>query len=139
LRKLEPALLVKVGKSSSVWIYLLLLHVLSFVSVMLISSVLWLKVGLLIAISISTVFYYYRYQSDYNGFSIKHSSEFAWQWFETGQEPVTLTILKSTVITQWGIVLHVQIDKNYRYFLILADSVDSESYRKLQVRLKIDA
>jgi len=139
LKKSEPALLVKVGKSRSLGFFLLLLHALSLVSIMLMSTVLWIKIGLLIVISINAVFYYYRYQSHYDGFSIKHSSEFAWQWFKAQQEPVTLTILKSTVITQWGVVLHVKIDKQYRYFLILADSVDSESYRQLQVRLKIDA
>jgi len=139
LKKSEPALLVKVGKSPSLWFYLLLLHGLSFVAVMLISDVIWLKVSLLIVISISVFFYYSRYQSQYHGFTIKHSSEFAWEWLEVNQNPVALEILKSTVITRWGIVLHVKADKGCRYLLILADSVDSESYRKLQVRLKIEA
>jgi len=139
LKKSEPALLVKVGKSLSLLVYLLVLHGLTFVSVMLISGVIWLKVSLLIAISISAVFYYYRHQNQYDGFTIKHSSEFAWQWLACGQEPAVLEVLKSTVITQWGIVLHVKIGENYRYLLVLADSVDSESYRKLQVRLKIEA
>jgi len=139
LRKSEPALLVKVEKSSSLRIYLLLLHTLSLVSVMLISAVLWFKVVLMMAVSLSAVFYYYRYKNQYDRFTIKHSSEFAWQWLVCGQEPAVLEILKSTVITQWVIVLHVKIDENYRYLLVLADSVDSESYRKLQVRLKIEA
>jgi len=106
---------------------------------MLISAVLWFKVVLMMAVSLSAVFYYYRYKNQYDRFTIKHSSEFAWQWLVCGQEPAVLEILKSTVITQWVIVLHVKIDENYRYLLVLADSVDSESYRKLQIRLKIEA
>jgi len=139
LKKSEPALLVKVGKSPSLWIYLLLLHALSLVSVMLMDTVLWFKVVFLIAMSISAVFYYYRYQSQYDRFTIKHSSELSWQWLACGQESVALEVLKSTVVTQWGIVLHVKIDKTYRYLLILVDSVDSETFRRLQVRLKIEA
>jgi len=105
----------------------------------MIANLLWLKLFLWGVIVASSCFYWHRYQKRYYCFSLKYSSEFLWQLIYNNEKPVNFKVLKSTVITSFLVVLHVKTAKDYRYFLILADSTDKESFRKLHVFLKIKA
>jgi len=137
-KKSELALFVKVRQSQSLLIFLVLLHSVSALSVFMIAAVLWFKVALWFCIIGSGYFYWCRYQNQSYCFAIKYSPEFLWQLIGNDEKPLNFKILKSTVMTSFLIVLHVKTDNTYRYFLVLADSTDDESFRKLHVLLKIN-
>jgi hypothetical protein len=137
LKKLEPTLFVKVKQSKSLFLLLVVLHVLSATSVFMIASLLIIKLALWFFIAVSSYFYWQRWQQDDYCFTLKYSSEFLWQLIYHNKKPESFKVFKSTVITSFLVVLHVKMTEGNRYFLIFFDSTEDESFRKLHVFLKI--
>lgn len=101
------------------------------------SAVFWFKLVLWGFITASSYFYWVRYERSYYCFTLKYSSEFLWQLTYNDEKPQDIKVFNSTVITSFLVVLHVKTERGNRYFLVLADSTDDESFRKLHVFLKI--
>ena len=47
------------------------------------------------------------------------------------------TILPSSILSAWLIILHIKVDKKYHTLLIINDSLSAEAYRQLKVALKV--
>jgi len=138
LQKSEPLLLIEVQQSSALLVFLCLIHLSAILSIGLMSIVLTVKAFLLLGIIVSAYFYWWRYYNKFYCFSVKHSSESSWQLTSTDNDNFEdVAILKSTVITQSMIALHVKTNKGKKHLLILADAVNEECFRQLHVRLKI--
>jgi len=53
------------------------------------------------------------------------------------QDFVDISILPSSVLSAWLIILHIKVDKKYHTLLIINDSLSAEAYRQLKVALKV--
>ncbi|MDF1582514.1 MAG: hypothetical protein P1P78_04315 [Methyloprofundus sp.] len=91
---------------------------------------------LLIFVVCSLYFQLYRYRQGFYLFILQHSTEFSWQLLEK-DKVLAGAILGSSVVSEWLIILHVQIDKKRRSLLVFQDAVPAEIYRQLRVTLKI--
>lgn len=137
LKKSEPALLIKVEQSLSLLVFLVLLHAISAVVVFMMALGVWFKMALWSFLIISSLVYWRRYQGCDYCFTLKYSENLFWQLIANEQKPLDLTVLKSTVVTPFLVVLHVKIASEQGYFMIFQDAVDDDSFRKLRVFLKI--
>lgn len=102
----------------------------------MLSTVLWLKCGFILLVCWSLYFQLHRYKQGFYLFTLKHSAEFSWQLLGKA-DFVEVQILGSSVVSEWLIILHVQIDKKRRSLLVFQDAVPAERYRQLRVTLKI--
>jgi len=114
----------------------MLTHSLALISVLMLSIDFGLMLCLLILVGCSLYFQLHRYKQGFYLFTLKHSTEFSWQLLDKGKISAA-AILGSSVVTEWLIILHVQIDKKRRSLLVFQDAVPAEIYRKLRVTLKI--
>lgn len=134
--KSEAPLWIEVKQSRYLLILIILTHSLAILSVLMLSLFFGLKLLFISLIFGSLYFQLYRYKQEFYLFILKHSAEFSWQLLDKA-DFVEAQILGSSVISEWLIILHVQIDKKRRSLLVFQDAVPAEIYRQLRVTLKI--
>ncbi|MCK5870896.1 MAG: hypothetical protein KAG45_09765 [Methyloprofundus sp.] len=135
-KKSEPPLSIDIKQSQYILGFIIVVHVLAiFTSFMLPLS--YVLKALLILVPVSSFYFYIqRYRHHYYAFSLKYSAESSWELIE-GDDYLAMHILKSSVLTSFIIILHVEIDNKRRSLLVCQDAVSAEEYRRLFVALKI--
>jgi len=78
----------------------------------------------------------HRYKQGFYLFTLKHSAEFSWQLLDKDKISV-VQILGSSIVSEWLIILQVQIGKKRRSLLVFRGAVPAEIYRRLRVTLTI--
>ena len=136
MKKSAPPLWLAVKQSKYLLLFILSVHGLALPSIVFLTIALAFKLALLLLIASSLSFHLRRYRLGYYMFTLKHTTEFAWQL--CAEEISSIQILNSTVLTTFVIVLHLQIDNKKRYLLVCRDAVSAEEYRQLIVALKIN-
>ena len=134
--KSEVPIWVEVKQSRYLLILIILTHSLAILSVLMLSLFFGLKLLFISLIFGSLYFQLYRYKQEFYLFVLKHTTQFSWQLLDKA-DFVEVQILGSSVISEWLIILHVQIDKKRRSLLVFQDAVPAEIYRQLRVSLKI--
>jgi len=134
--KSEVPIWVEVKQSRYLLILIILTHSLAILSVLMPPLFFGLKLLLIPLIFGSLYFQLYRYKQEFYLFVLKHTTQFSWQLLDKA-DFVEVQILGSSVISEWLIILHVQIDKKRRSLLVFQDAVPAEIYRQLRVSLKI--
>lgn len=135
MKKSAPPLWLAVKQSKYLLLFILSVHVLTLPSIVFLTIALPFKLGLLLLVASSLYFHLQRYRLGYYEFTLKYTTEFAWQL--CAEEITSIQILNSTVLTRFAIVLHLQIENKKRYLLVCCDAVSAEEYRQLIVALKI--
>ena len=67
---------------------------------------------------------------------LRYTDAFGWE-LSVNNEYRPIRIVKSTVVTQWVIVLHYQLDNKIRHWAIFNDTLNKSGYTQLIVQLKI--
>jgi len=134
--KSEVPIWVEVKQSRYLLILIILTHSLAILSVLMPPLFFGLKLLLIPLIFGSLYFQLYRYKQEFYLFVLKHTTQFSWQLLDKA-DFVEVQILGSSVISEWLIILHVQIGKKQRSLLVFQDAVPAEIYRQLRVSLKI--
>jgi len=106
------------------------------ISVLVAALNVWLQMGLCVLVLLSFYGHFLQYKKHHYCFCLQYTDEFAWQLVEA-DKPVDISLLKSSVVTSKLIILHIEVQQQFRALLIFSDAVDVESYRKLQVYPKI--
>ena len=96
------------------------------------------KLIALITVGLSLFLSLRRYHYCYNPYCIRYNKASNWQLAITKADFQTLTILPSSVITVWLMVLHVRVENGNHYNLVIMnDALIDQNYRALAVTLKI--
>lgn len=122
---------------SSVYRSILLktLHIMSFAACWLNNLPLTIQIALS-ALVIGSGFYQSRQpQSD---FYLRYSDKNQWSAAFNNQPFQPIAILTTTVITQWLVILHFEIQQRPLTRLIFRDSLSRNDYRRLMVELRIN-
>ena len=134
--KSEAPLWVEVKQSRYLLIVIMLTHSLAIISVLMLSIDFRLMLCLLILVGCSLYFQLHRYKQGFYLFTLKHSAEFSWQLLDKDKISV-VQILGSSIVSEWLIILQVQIGKKRRSLLVFRGAVPAEIYRRLRVTLTI--
>jgi len=127
---------VDVKQSKYLLIFIGGVHGLAIISSLFIAVIISLKLLIILLVCDSLYFHLRRYQKAYYQFSLKYTKEFAWEIFDKNRL-TSISILNSSVLTSFVIILHLQIGKRQRTALIFLDAASAEDYRQLLVALKI--
>ena len=129
---------VDVKQSKYLLVFILGVHSLALLSSLFLAILMPLKLLVLTLICDSLYFHLQRYKKGYYLFSLKYTTEFAWEIFNKNSL-ARVRILDSSVLTSFIIILRLEINKKHRNILVCRDAVSSEAYRQLFVALKITA
>ena len=129
---------VEVKQSNNLLAFIISVHGLALTSSMFLAILMSLKLLLMILVCYSLYFHLRRYRQGFYILTLKHTAEFAWE-LEQKNNLKGISILNTSVLTSFIIILHVQTNKQHRNLLICRDAVSDEAYRQLLVALKITA
>jgi hypothetical protein len=130
-----PALNLPIKSSAYQSILLKTLHIMSFAACWLNNLPLTIQIALS-ALVIGSGFYQYKQpQSD---FYIRYSDKNQWSAALNNQQFQPITIRTTTVITQWLVILHFEIEQRLVTRLIFSEALSNHDYRRLIVALKIN-
>lgn len=135
-KKLEPPLWIDVKQSHILLTFIIVGHILVIINCLLVPISLALKVLFLMVTACSLYFYLQRYFRGYYSLSLRYTEGFGWE-LEGHEDFINMRVLRSTVLTSFIIILHVEIDHRLRSILICKDAVTSEEFRQAFVALKI--
>ena len=135
-KKSEPPLWIDVKQSRYLLVFIIVVHAVTALSCLMLPLTIAIKVLFLFLPGYSLYFYLQRYKQGFYTLMLKYSEQFSWELVEHDNF-ISMRVLKSTVLTPFVIILHVEIDKKYRSILVCRDAVSAEKYRQLFVALKI--
>ena len=138
MKESEPPLWVDVQQSKYLLVFIISIHSLALLSSLFLAILMPLKLLVLTLICDSLYFHLQRYKKGFYLFSLKYTTEFAWELFDKNSL-AHVRILESSVLTSFIIILHIEINKKHRNILVCRDAVSAEAYRQLFVALKITA
>lgn len=116
--------------------FLLVVHLLAASSIMLSAIATVYKVSLMVSLAFSAGYYGSgRDPSRITG-TLRYTEAFGWELLDN-IDYRSISILQSTVITPWVIVLHYRRDDKTQYWAIFYDALDTASYRRLVALLRI--
>lgn len=123
---------------SSLLVYgLIAIHFLAFIAAGLNSLALLYKLALWVLIITSLIIYL---RCSNKEFFIRYGSLSGWEIADSENSYLPITILASTVICPYLIVLHFyRQNKKKQTILIAIDALKNDEYRKLMVALKVSA
>lgn len=111
------------------------LHIMAFAACWL-NNLPWIMRIALSALVITSGFYQYKQpQAD---FYLRYSDKNQWSAAFNHQHYQPIAIQTTTVITQWLVILHFEIEQRSMTRLIFRDSLSRNDYRRLVVELKIN-
>lgn len=130
-----PTLNLLIKSSSYQLILVQTLHIISFAACWLNNLPLLMQIALSALVIASRIYQYKQPKSD---FYLRYSDKNQWSTTFNNQPFQPITILSTTVITQWLVILHFEIQQHSLTRLIFRDSLSSNDYRRLMVQLKIN-
>lgn len=130
-----PTLNLLIKSSSYQLILVQTLHIISFAACWLNNLPLLVKIALSALAIASGIYQYKQPQSD---FYLRYSDKTQWSAAFNNQQFQPIAILTTTVITQWLVILHFEIQQRSLTRLIFRDSLSRNDYRRLMVELKIN-
>ncbi len=115
----------------------LVLHALAILSVML-NSLAWIYKVILIALLLMSLWDCLKQDIGRKDFSVRFNPLLGWEIARSGNDFCAATLLKSTVITPYLIILHFKMLDNRKHAaLIVKDAMTKNEYRQLLVKLKV--
>ena len=136
-KKLEPPLHFEIQRSSCLLFFIIGLHGLSVLSCLQIALIWQLKIVWLLLVILSLSWQLRKYWQGYYQVYLQCKADNSWQYSMIQQDFVDISILPSSVLSAWLIILHIKVDKKYHTLLIINDSLSAEAYRQLKVALKV--
>ncbi len=138
MKKYEKILIFRVNSSSLLLYGLIVFHALAIVAVALTGLLISIQILLDFVIIVSLYFYSQKEFYNKNGIRLRYSSSYGWAISINNSEFIPLTLLPSTVISSYLLVLHFKTDKSKKKTIfIVSDSMNKTDFRKLLVTLKI--
>ncbi|MFM8342061.1 MAG: protein YgfX [Methylomonas sp.] len=130
-----PTLNLLIKSSSYQLILVKTLHFIIFAACWLNNLPLLMKIALSAMVITSRIYQYKQPQPD---FYLRYSDKNQWSAAFNNQPFQPINILSTTVITQWLVILHFEIQQHSLTRLIFRDTLSSNDYRCLMVELKIN-
>ena len=130
-----PTLNLLIKASSYQLILVQTLHSIAFAACWFNNLPLLMQIALSTQVIASGVYQYKQPQSD---FYLRYSDKNQWSAAFNDQPFQPITILSTTVINQWLVILHFEIQQRSLTRLIFRDSLSRNDYRRLIVELKIN-
>lgn len=130
-----PTLNLLVKSSAYQIILVQTLHIITFVACWLNNLPLMMQIALSALVMSSGIYQYKQPQSD---FYLRYSNKNQWSAAFNNQQFQPIIILTTTVISQWLVILHFEIEQRSLTRLIFRDSLSRNDYRRLMVELKIN-
>ena len=113
------------------------LHALAILSVML-NSLAWMYKVILIVLLLVSLWDCLKQEIGRKGFSVRFNALLGWEVAWLGNDFCAATLLKSTVVTPYLIILHFKMLDNRKHAaLIVKDAMTKNEYRQLLVKLKV--
>lgn len=69
--------------------------------------------------------------------ALTYSEMDGWRFLEEGRAPEALKLLPSTFVSPWLVIVHALTGERFRAWVVVRDSVDRDSYRRLRVALRL--
>jgi len=130
-----PTLNLLVKSSTYQFILVQTLHIITFVACWLNNLPLMLQIALSALVISSGIYQYNHPQSD---FYLRYSNKNQWSAGFNNQHFQPVVIQTTTVMTQWLVILHFEINQRSFTRLIFRDALSDIDYRRLVVELKIN-
>ena len=112
-----------------------LLYLLSMLSVLLASLPVYIKVALFILLVAS---YWYQKKCTVNQtVAIRYSKEFEWQIAFAAEPYQIISLLGSTTVSSWVVVVQFRRNSKIAYLPIFKDAVSASDFRRLKVCLNL--
>lgn len=113
-----------------------LLHLLALLSVLLASLIMSVTVTLCMLLFLS---YWYQIKYKLNqSVAIRYSKENQWQIAFAAEPYQVITLLGSTTLSSWVVLLQYRLNTKVGYLAIFKDAVTDTEFRRLKVCLKLN-
>lgn len=137
-KKSATAQLFSINKSPLLIRWLFIAHGLA-IFASLANGLFWTyKLLALAAVGLSLFFYLRNYHYQFKPCQIRYQENSGWSVAVANHDFQAITILPSTVLTTWLIVLHFRAENSkFQSLVILNDALHEKDYRALTVGLKV--
>lgn len=113
-----------------------LLHLLALLSVLLASLIMSVNLTLCMLLFVS---YWYQIKYKLNqAVAIRYSKESQWQIAFAAEPYQVITLLGSTTLSSWLVLLQYRLNTKVGYLAIFKDAVTDTEFRRLKVCLKLN-
>ena len=116
--------------------FLLIVHLLAACSVLLSSIATVYQALLMVSLGLSIGYYGGARNPNRIIRTIRYTEAFGWELLDN-VDYHSISILRSTAVTPWVVVLHYRWDEKTQYRAIFYDALDTASYRRLIALLRI--
>ena len=138
LKKYAPSLQIRPEPSRIFSFVITVLHALAIIACIANTLPVVIKIIIIGAVFSSFWFYWKRYMTKPDPYTLLHSEARGWELMDAKQQVNPVSIAGSSVTTPIITLLHLQHKGRLKKIMIIVrDSVSAEDYRQLRVRLKI--
>lgn len=135
LRTYATPLKIDINPSKTYLIFVLVVTSMACFSISLLSTNFWFRFVLILIVSAFSIYVYIINNRPKN---IIWSSQNKWEVVD--KEKYSAALLPDSIVLPWLVVLNFRLETGRNKSLIVfADAIDSQSFRKLRVRLKVSA